>query len=83
MAKSPGEEGNRLRIPSKDERRGSFRVDQGVFTQFVRQLVAEHGDRRGQARLPGQSEGRAQRQTVRKVVDRIADSYHVGQNALS
>lgn len=45
--------------------------------------MAEHGYRRSQARPPRQGEGRAHRQTVRKVVDPIADRHHVRQNSLS
>lgn len=48
----------------------------------MRQLVAEHSHRRGQTGLPRQGESRANGQAVRKVVDAVADGYHVGQQAL-
>lgn len=48
----------------------------------MRQLVAEHGQRRGQTGSPGQGEGGAHGQAVGKVVDAVADGDHIGQQAL-
>lgn len=53
-----------------------------LLTQLMRQLVAEHSHRGGQTRSPGQGEGRAHGQAVRKVVDAVADGDHEGQQAL-
>lgn len=79
MAKSP--EGNEPGVEYRRDRSRSSVEER--LTQFVRELVAEDGHRCSQAGPPGQREGRAHRQPVRKVVDPVADSYHERQNSLS
>lgn len=59
-----------------------MRRSERFLTQLMRQLVAEHSHRRGQTGPPRQGESRAHGQAVRKVVDAVADGYHVGQQAL-
>lgn len=51
------------------------------LTQLVRHLVAEHGQRGGQTRLPGGQKGGAHGQPVGEVVHGVAQRDHPGQQS--
>ncbi len=48
----------------------------------MRQLMAEHSQRRGQTGPPRDGERRADRQTVRKVMDAVSNGDHIGKQTL-
>ncbi len=48
----------------------------------MRQLVTEHSQRRGQTGPPRDGERRADRQTVRKVMDAVSNGDHIGKQTL-
>lgn len=52
------------------------------LTQLVWQFVAEHGQRRGQSRAPGEWEGGADGQAVCKVMNAVTDCNHIREQAL-